>query len=242
MLDSVDPNAGHHEYYAHRKEKEDGGYLSALVSECQQIVRQLPHYPAVQSYVQQLVALYCDLQVYKHIDPAKREQALLAWWEQHQHQTPDLSWNEFAAATGSTLGVFVLFLAASERTLHEETVKAVYHAYFPYICSLHIMLDYLIDQDEDERGGDLNFCSYYTDNRQTVERLEYMTDMAKSSCRQAPGTRFHEMIIEGLLALYLSDPKVQGQAEVKSISRQFMRNSPWTRVFFWLNSRWIRGT
>lgn len=241
MLDSIDPQAEQHDYYAHREEKEDGGYLSGLVSECQHIVRKLPHYDVVQPYVKQLVELYCDLQVYKHIDPSKREQALLAWWNEHRDRTPDLSWNEFAAAAGSTLGVFILFLVAGESRLNEETAKSVYEAYFPYVCSLHILLDYLIDQDEDERGGDLNFCSYYTDNSQTAERLEYMADMAKTACDHVPGARFHEMIIEGLMALYLSDPKVKSQQGVRSISRRLMRNSPWTRVFFWLNSRWIRG-
>jgi tetraprenyl-beta-curcumene synthase len=51
---------------------------------------------------------------------------------------------------------------------------------------------------------------------------------------------FHRMIIEGLLALYLSDPKVRTQREVRAVSRQLMKNSPMTRLFFWLNSVWIR--
>lgn len=241
MLDSIDPLAKPHDYYAHRQEKEDDGYLSGLVATCQHIIRKLPHYHVVQPYIQQLVSLYCDLQVYKHIDPTKREQALLDWWDLHRDRTPDLAWNEFAAATGSTLGVFILFLAAGEPEMNEETAQSVYQAYFPYVCSLHILLDYLIDQEEDERGGDLNFCSYFSDNSQTTERLEYMADMARSSCRHVPGASFHGMIVEGLMALYLSDPKVGDQQEVKAISRRLMRNSPWTRVFFWLNSRWIRG-
>ncbi len=101
-------------YYALRLEQNDGGYLRSLVTTCQDCIRQLPGYASAMPYVRDLVGLYTDLQVYKHIRPELREQALLEWWEQHRERTPHLQWNEFAAATGSTLGVFMLFLAASD--------------------------------------------------------------------------------------------------------------------------------
>jgi tetraprenyl-beta-curcumene synthase len=50
----------------------------------------------------------------------------------------------------------------------------------------------------------------------------------------------HRMVIEGLLALYLSDPKVSEQQEVRSVSKRLMKKSPLTRLFFFVNSRWIR--
>src|SRR5690606_22277894 len=106
-------------------------------------------YTAVKPYVLDLVQLYCDLQVHKHIHPSLREQALLDWWQEHRHRCPDLAWQEFAAATGSTLGVFMLFMAASEPGLSEEEAAKIQAGYFPYICALHILLDYLIDQEED---------------------------------------------------------------------------------------------
>ena len=33
------------------------------------------------------------------------------------------------------------------------------------------MLDYLIDQDEDRLGGDLNFCNYYEDADTMLNRI-----------------------------------------------------------------------
>ena len=72
----------------------------------------LPGYPAAQSEITRLVGLYGDLQVYKHIHKDLREDKLLTWWELHKHEYPDLRWNEFAAATGSTLGMFTLFAAS----------------------------------------------------------------------------------------------------------------------------------
>lgn len=40
----------------------------------------------------------------------------------------------------------------------KEMTEKIKAGYFPYIQGLHILLDYLIDQEEDKAGGDLNFC------------------------------------------------------------------------------------
>src|SRR5690554_992702 len=110
MLDAVNPSASLKDYYAFRDEQDDDGYLNKLVLRCQSCISMLPAYALVQPYVQELVSYYCDLQVYKHIRMDQRETELLRWWEQHNSKYNDLKWNEFAASTGSTLGVFMLFL------------------------------------------------------------------------------------------------------------------------------------
>ncbi len=240
MLDAVNPSASLQDYYAFRTEREDGGYLNELVRTCQSCVCLLPGYAFVQQRVEVLVGLYCDLQVYKHIHKDLREAELLAWWERNRALYPELQWNEFAAATGSTLGVFFLFLAASDEQLSAEQSEAIFRAYFPHVCSLHILLDYLIDQEEDEAGGDLNFCNYYGDLTLTVNRIEWIVERARADIATLTHTAFHRMIIEGLLALYLSDPKVNDQPEVRLVSKKLMRGSPMTRLFFWANSVWIR--
>lgn len=240
MLDAVDPGAPARNYYERREQTEDGGYLLSLVRTCQSCIMLLPSYEKVRARVFELVQLYCDLQVYKHIRRDLREQKLLGWWAQHSARYPHLRWNEFAAATGSTLGVFMLFLAATEKELSEQRVEQIRHAYFPHICGLHILLDYLIDQEEDEVGGDLNFCSYYRDPVETQKRLELVLTRAREDARKLDTPAFHLMIVEGLLALYLSDPKVKRQSEVQMITRRLMRGSPLTRLFFWINSVWIR--
>ncbi|MFC5700442.1 tetraprenyl-beta-curcumene synthase family protein [Cohnella faecalis] len=240
MLDAVTPEAPLGDYYAFRDEKDDGGYLHALVRKCQTCVSALPSYSLVQRHVRVMVSLYGDLQVYKHIDRSKREDELLAWWDKHAGSYPELRWNEFAAATGSTLGMFMLFLAASDEKLDARQADLIRDAYFPSICGLHILLDYLIDQAEDESGGDLNFCSYYAGQDDLNERMDRMVKAARKSADELPFSSFHRMIVEGLIALYLSDPKVKGQRSVRETARVLMRGSPWTRLFFWLNSHWIR--
>ncbi|MFC5469491.1 tetraprenyl-beta-curcumene synthase family protein [Cohnella suwonensis] len=240
MIDAVTPGAEPANYYALREEQDDGGYLNALAAKCRESIALLPSYGLVQSHVVELVRLYGDLQVYKHIAHAKREEELLRWWEKHASRYPQLRWNEFAAATGSTLGMFMLFLAASDVSLTEAQAKEIRDHYFPSICGLHILLDYLIDQEEDRVGGDLNFCAYYGEQRELNERMGLMVNAARRSADLLPFGHFHRMIVEGLVALYLSDPKVKGQQDVRRTAKLLMKGSPWTRVFFWLNSHWIR--
>ncbi|WP_192896553.1 tetraprenyl-beta-curcumene synthase family protein [Cohnella sp. AR92] len=240
MLDAVTPGALPVNYYELREEQEDGGYLRKLVMKCQDCVSRLPSYKLVQEDVRYLVSLYGDLQVYKHIAVDQRETKLLEWWGQHSSRYPELKWNEFAAATGSTLGMFMLFLAASDENLKPSDGRGIRELYFPSINGLHILLDYLIDQEEDAKGGDLNFCSYYENQEDLNDRLLRMVRAARASADQLPFSSFHRMIVEGLIALYLSDPKVRGQAEVRRTVRQIMKGSPLTRVFFWLNSHLIR--
>ncbi len=240
MLDAVDPREPLKDYYAFRQEKEDGGYLAQLVSTCQSCICLLPSYSLVAAPIRELVSLYCDLQVYKHIRHDCREKELLRWWEEHQERFRYLQWNEFAAATGSTLGVFMLFLAATDPELTADEVEAIREAYFPYVCGLHILLDYLIDQEEDRIGGDLNFCNYYGGQQAAVERISMVVREARGKVTKLSAPSFHRMIIEGLIALYLSDPKVRSQADVRRITKQLMKRSPMTRMFFWVNSVWIR--
>jgi tetraprenyl-beta-curcumene synthase len=240
MLDAVDPEAGTRNYYKLRNEQEDAGYLENLVRTCQSCLRELPSYGEVQPQVTKLASLYGDLQVYKHIRKDLREQELFDWWDR-QTGYPDIRWNEFAAATGSTLGIFMLFLAASKSGTTYEDADAIIHAYFPYVAGLHILLDYLIDQEEDRAGGDLNFCFYYEDPAETVDRLTFFAEQARAKVAELEGAPFHRMIIEGLIALYLSDPKVRDQQEVMRAAGRLMKNSPMTRIFFWFNSVWIRS-
>jgi tetraprenyl-beta-curcumene synthase len=240
MLDAVDPEAPIHDYYEYRDEQDDGGYLKQLVNMCQSWIDLLPGYDQVAGEVRKLVSLYCDLQVYKHISHDKREHALLEWWDEQKEEYPQLKWNEFAAATGSTLGVFMFFLAATDREIDEQKVNLIRDAYFPYVCGLHILLDYLIDQEEDIAGGDLNFCSYYENKDFAVHRIAQIVLKAREKVALLDAPPFHRMIIEGLIAVYLTDPKVRKQPEVKQMAKQLMKKSPLTRLFFFFNSKWIR--
>lgn len=211
LLAAVDPAHPGDDYYRYYPHRDDAGYLATLVETCQEGVARLPSARLVREPVLALLRLYADLQVYKHGPVAGRVARLRGWFDAHRHRWPGLYWWEFAAATGSTLGVFALLAAAADPQLSPSTVQAILAAYFPWICGWHILLDYLIDQEEDLRGGDLNLVSFYPGPGERRRRLTRFAREATLAASRLPHPAFHRWVVQGLPALYLSDPKVKQQ-------------------------------
>jgi len=212
FLDALLPGEPVKDYYASYPYRDDAGYLAGLVQSCQEALALLPAYPAVRDDALELASLYTDLQATKHLAPGRREECLTAWLAPlTAAHDPPLAWWELAAATGSTLGIFGLFsLAASARPMAAEVAK-LKAAYFPWVGGLHILLDYFIDLEEDRLGGDLNFVAYYADRNSAVERLLFFVAQCLKRLEELSDPAFHLTVIQGLLALYLSDPKVEAQ-------------------------------
>lgn len=212
LIDALSPNKQCTDYYCYYPWQDDGGYLIRLVNECRECVQLLPNYTAVYDNLIPLANWYSELQVKKHLNKEQREQILRLWAEEKGGLYPAVRWQEFAAATGSTLAIFAFFvLAAGEQQLSENIATRLIEIYFPWICGLHILLDYYIDQEEDREGGDLNFTFYYTDRNDMLERLTYFVQQARNQARLSPVPKFDKLIVEGLLAMYLSDDKVEKQ-------------------------------
>jgi tetraprenyl-beta-curcumene synthase len=224
MTDALDPEAIPQDYYAFYPLKEDGGYLNELVKTCQQQLKKLPAYSSVEPEIQKLAHLYSNLQTYKHLAPSIREEKMTAWLQQDHNSHPQISQWEFAAATGSTLGIFILCAAASDETLTTHTASKISSAYFPWISGLHILLDYFIDAAEDQKSGDLNFVAYYTDSSQVVSRLTLFIKQAFLQASTLPHPAFHKLVVQGLLAMYLSDPKANTIKE-RSIRNSLLKTS-----------------
>lgn len=218
MTDAFDPESLFHDYYAYYPYKNDGGYLDALVTTCREEIARLPSFGIVKPLVLDLAKLYSDLQTYKHLDLKIREQKMQTWAENRLADYPNLTVWEFAAATGSTLGIFMLCAIAADSKLTEDTAQKTFSGYFPWICGLHILLDYFIDLTEDRSHGDLNFVAYYKNGQETLSRLTYFWQQALFNARDLPDPVFAETIVHGLLAMYLSDPKTAAgpEREVKT--------------------------
>jgi len=207
MLEAVDSEPGISDYYLYYPYKADNNYLKRLVEKCRQCVSELPSYNLVKDTIKKYIGLYSDLQAYKHLNPESREKLLLEWANGYTGQYDEISGWEFCAASGSTLGIFVLFAAAADPRLTAGDVAKLESAYFPWICGLHILLDYYIDAREDIESGDLNFTFYYDNPKQCEERLSFFIRKALKHCSGINHGRFHETVVRGLLAMYLSDPK-----------------------------------
>lgn len=231
MQDAVRPGVRPRPYYRLRGGLEDGGYLADLVRTCQETVAALPGYRDVFPYLSWFIDRYCELQVYKHGPAAERAERLARWASAYRAAFPDVSWWEFAAATGSTLGMFALFRsAAGGGRVPPETLC---RAYFPWICGLHILLDYWIDLEEDLREGDFNFVRAYPSPEEAHARLCWF---ARQSRRQARGLsadgRIHEYVVQGLLCMYLSDAKARQQGAVRPARRMVWAGGPTAWLFY----------
>lgn len=189
------------------------------------------------STASRLACLYSELQSIKHLPPHVRDAWMERWFQTRYKQAPsqeaagflaqpcpeldpakwlgrDLEWWEFGAATGSTLAIFALICGggyssppapAPARPDHTRVASA----YFPAICGLHILLDYYIDQDEDLAGGDLNFVFHYSSPAEAAGALTGFARWAIASANACGENAWlHRAVVRGLLAMYLSDPKV----------------------------------
>lgn len=238
LVDALNPGETilSEDYYSSYPYYNDGGYIGKLVKECRACVRQLPSYDLVYPDLITLVRLYIDLQVIKHIDPLRRERDLKEWACKQLLAYPELDqqWQEFAAATGSTLAVFALLGLASFPGLTREKSRNAMDCYFPWICGLHILLDYFIDQEEDRIGGDLNFTFYYTDSAKCISRLEDFIAWSHQQSAKLNDGDFSRIVVEGLLAMYLSDRKI-AQRKLNAVAYQLLQASgPQTLKTFWL--------
>nr|WP_090891168.1 tetraprenyl-beta-curcumene synthase family protein [Evansella caseinilytica] len=246
MPDALTPGEPLKDYYRHRNEHDDGGYLAALVQTCQQTVSTFPGYSCVQDSNVRLARLYSDLQVHKHVKEEERVPRLKKWFSVHQTTVPPMSWFEFSACCGSTLGIFCLTsYAASRDVLADDETKTIKEGYFPWVQGLHIMMDYFIDQEEDRLGGDLNFCFYYKNDDVMMERMKHFFHQAEKSIRDLPDWKFHRLINNGLLAIYLADDKVKNDPGLRKKGKEFIKSGGAPALFFFVNGwlyRRISGT
>lgn len=237
MLHAVDPPAHVEEgvlpdYYSLYPATDDGGYLSSLVSTCALYSAGLP--PSVRRSGRRLVSLYRSMQALKHGPADDRVEGLRRWFRRARpmltrrdgspggetvtgpalDDDAELLWPEFAAVCGSTLAVFSVYSRAARVLPGPQNGRAcaeLLDGYFPWICGLHILLDYFIDREEDARSGDLNLTRYYVDDAECEGRLLLFVERALSSARRMEWAAFHRTVVTGLLAVYLSDAKVAEQ-------------------------------
>ncbi|MBD2255986.1 tetraprenyl-beta-curcumene synthase family protein [Pseudanabaena sp. FACHB-2040] len=233
LLHALMPDSPSTNYYRVRDDQEDGGYLKSLVSTCQASLRKIPNYSRIAPTLQQLASYYCDLQVHKHVRVEERVPRLKNWFSRYQDKLPDLSWYEFSASAGSTLGVFCLVSSAFDGDFSEDQTKQVERSYFPWVQGLHILLDYLIDQQEDRANGDLNFCFYYPNKDEMMGRFRHFLEQATQSVARLPHARFHKMINQALLGVYLSDHKVQEQPEIQLMAQNLIKLGGRPASFFY---------
>lgn len=205
LIDVFKLNEPYQKYYQYQTQQLDSGYLMSLVVICRQSLKKIPHYATYAPWLLKLATLYVDLQVYKHLTFKEREVKLKRFSDQHKRIQGDLTWYEFSAACGSTLGIFSMVAYAMNQEKYDIHPEIIFNASFPFVQELHIMMDYLIDLEEDIRDQELNFFYYYDSYEYGIERILKTYQDAQQSVEKLPVKSFHQTINDGLFALYLAE-------------------------------------
>jgi hypothetical protein len=101
--------------------------------------------------------------------------------------------------------VLALIASAAEPKLRKSEVRDVENAYFPWIGSLHSLLDSLVDHDEDLAVEGRALVGYYSSPTEAAAR---MRKIARESLRRAaalPGGRHHALILAAMTSFYICE-------------------------------------
>ncbi|WP_304439143.1 tetraprenyl-beta-curcumene synthase family protein [Oceanobacillus sp. Castelsardo] len=237
MEDAITPGNKGKNYYKLREDQNDGDYLNELVQTCQQALLSIDNMEIIHEQLNRLESMYASLQIHKHVQLNERVPRLTKWFNTNKNKTPTLNWYEFAAATGSTLGLFCIVSYAMAGGMSKELANKIFQSYFPYMQGLHILLDYFIDQKEDLVEGDLNFCSFYKDDEEMKERFVYFIKQTEERIQTLPHLSFHRMVYRGLVGLYLGDEKVKTLHSGEKIKKALLEYSGMTARFFHWNTK-----
>ena len=194
------------DYYADYPQREDGGYLAALVDTCRSALATLPSYAAVAPAARTATQRIVEFQSL-NLSLAQGDHDAFARWA--DGETPpeiDLEWWETAAAGGSSLGVYALIAAAADPNLDPHEIAAIERAYFPSIGALHSLLDHLVDRTHDAASGERSLIDYYPSPAHAAARMQTLAERAASAAHGLPRARAHTVVLAGMTAYYLSDP------------------------------------
>jgi tetraprenyl-beta-curcumene synthase len=203
------------DWYEHHPQRDDGGYLDALIEECRDAFATLPSHLSAAPSAQAAAARIVAFQSLNLSKSQGEHTGLESWARAATPPGTNLQWWETAAAAGSSLGVHVLIAAAAEPQLDVAEVSALAQAYFPWIGGLHSLLDNLIDKHEDEAAGHRSLIEYYGPE-QAAQRMRWIAEQALQKASELPHSRRHIVILAAMIGNYLATPEAHS-AELKPI-------------------------
>jgi tetraprenyl-beta-curcumene synthase len=207
LVAALDPTAQRVDYYAHNLRREDGHYLDEVVCTCRTALSALPSYAAVAAPALRAAARMVSYQSLNLNESQGGHAALARWAGAQTPSRADLRWWETAASAGSSVGLFVLIAAAANRAVPAEEVTAIEEAYFPWIGSLHLLLDSLVDRREDALAGQCSLLDHYSSPREAAARMGLLAAESLRLIRALPRPREHVLVLAAMTSHYLSSPE-----------------------------------
>jgi len=212
LLDALSPGPPQGDWYRRHPEREDGGYLEALLAACREELAGLPSSQVVGPALQRSAKRCGEGQAHTHAsgDGGGR---VLRDWAMGLPSPPNYRWWELAAGASSSVAGHALIAAAADPATTVEQVELIDAAYFPSIGALTVLLDDLLDRKADLGAGEHNYLSYYESAEQAAERIALIAARARAGVTELPRARRHGAILAGVTAFYLSAISDRGGEE-----------------------------
>jgi tetraprenyl-beta-curcumene synthase len=221
---ALQPGAAHADYYAHNPDRDDGGYLAAILDVCREAVAGLPSYDLLAHTVGESAARIVDFQALNLSEEYGGHDALERWARGALPAAGGLEWWETAAGAGSSLAVYALIAATvtTDPYLDAWDAHEIDRAYFPWIGALHTLLDSLVDRREDREAGRPCLLNCYRSPAEEATRLADLAIQARERIARLPSPHAHRAIMTAMCSYYLSAPECD-TAEAKLITRALCR-------------------
>ena len=217
LSDAVSSRASGCDYYRHHPQRDDGGYLAALVGACQDALLALPSASAIESLLIHAAERCGEAQSRNHALLVEGDGQLIDW-TRHLGESDEYLWWELAAAGISCLALHALFAAAACATTLEQAAQ-IDMAYFPSVCAISALLDSLVDQSADSAGTNHSFVAHYESSAVAARRFAAITSEARARSRVLTHHHRHGVILAGIASFYLSAPEASSERALPVATR-----------------------
>jgi tetraprenyl-beta-curcumene synthase len=205
LIVATTPGEPHRDYYMSHPRGDDNGYLRALVDAARAALSALPSTLSIgepMGRATERIALY---QSFNHGDAAGSYEPFERWAVgAASHHTGMHPW-ETAAGAGSTLTVLALIASAADPLLRKAEASAIENAYFPWIGSLHSLLDSLVDRDKDLAVEGRALVGYYSSPFHAAARMRTIAREALRRAEALPRGRRHALIVAAMTSFYICE-------------------------------------
>jgi tetraprenyl-beta-curcumene synthase len=211
LSDALSPDMPVVDWYRLHPQREDGGYLKALVTTCRETISCLPSHSVALPSARHAASRCGEGQSYTHAAAADTGVEELRSWASRQQCRAGYLWWEIAAGASSSVAAHALIAAAADPSTTAAEIGLINAAYFPAIGALTVLLDDLIDLGDDRAVGAHNYMTYYAGNLVAAERLALITERARVAATRLRLAHRHIAILAGVLGFYLSAPVARGR-------------------------------
>jgi tetraprenyl-beta-curcumene synthase len=213
LPEALDPGGERSRWYSRFPQREDGGYLAALVDACRAAVAALPGGDAGLPAARRAARRCGEGQSHTHAAGEDDGARLRAWAEglapaEPPQESRPYRWWELAAGASSSVAAHALIAAAADGGTDAAEAEAIDATYFPPVGALTVLLDDLVDREEDLATGEHNYLAYYAGPAEAAERLALLAGRAREATAKLRRRRRHAAILAGVAAFYLGSGAV----------------------------------